>query len=165
MRKGGNLQNVIHTVGILLDRGHENIWVRRVITSENKSEQFILNCRDLWGTKVKIAEHYCFERGCEINPKVTRKMQRKYCGYPSQRLIVGIEGEVYPCCVDYEQSMPLGKVGRQTLAQLWVSKPLEALRKNLKLNNIPKGKQCADCTSFMAYDTSERDYVQDKEVI
>jgi MoaA/NifB/PqqE/SkfB family radical SAM enzyme len=92
MRKGGSRSNVIHTVNLLLDRGHENIWIRRVITSQNKSEQFTSHCRALWGQDVKIAEHHCFNRSSDKITNSVRKSARRYCAYPSQRLVIGIDG-------------------------------------------------------------------------
>jgi radical SAM protein with 4Fe4S-binding SPASM domain len=164
MRKGGSRSNVIHTINFLLDRGHKNLWVRRVITSRNKSEQFTSHCREMWGTKVKISEHYCFERGSDLNPRAARKFKRKYCGYPSQRIVVGIDGKAFPCCVDYSQIMPLGDLNKHILTEIWNNKKLRQIRKDLKMNR-PQSAQCKNCTSFMAYDMPQRYFVQDRKII
>ncbi len=97
MRVGGNLMRVLNNINALIQRGHNNIWVRRVLTEANKGEDFKGLVRAAFGDNVKISEHAEFERSKEI----AAPAKRAYCGYPSQRLVVSVTGDVFPCCVDY----------------------------------------------------------------
>lgn len=166
MRTRGDIRTVIDTVNYLVERGHKNVWVRRVITKDNKHEPYYSIAKALWDDKVKIAEHYCFDRTNVTDLKKQNQAKRKYCGYPSQRLVVATDGSVFPCCVDYYQTMLLGKVPKDDLLGIWRnSKNLIALRKNLRSNHIDElMPQCMNCTSYMAYDVAEREKVQDKEI-
>jgi radical SAM protein with 4Fe4S-binding SPASM domain len=90
--------------------------------------------------------------------------QRQYCCYPSQRIVVSVNGDMFPCCVDYKETMPLGNVRSITIMDAWRGRAVERLRKNLRVNTFQYGAQCFECTSFMAYKAKEREYVQDREI-
>lgn len=162
MRKCGDLRTVINTVNYLLDRGHDNVWIRRVITETNKNENFVQITKSTFGNKVHIADHYCFTRSDKHDEK-REKPRRIYCGYPSQRLVISTDGEVYPCCVDYYGKMLVGNFNNQDIMSIWNSQKLHALR-----NHIVEQKKmpltCRNCTSFMSYDMPERDCVEDKDL-
>lgn len=167
MRKKGDIRTVINTVNRLVEKGHDNVWVRRVLTKENKNEDYYAIAKGIWGNKIKIAEHYCFDRG-EIKNyqfKNRRKNQRTYCGYPSQRLLIATDGAIYPCCVDYYETMQLGMYPEDSLIDTWKSNWLCKLRHNLRNHIITDTmEQCKYCTSFMAYDAFERQFVQDRQI-
>lgn len=59
MRKGGRFGDVAWTIEELLARGHRNVWVRRIITDENKDEDFVGQVRRAW-PKAHPAEHFAF---------------------------------------------------------------------------------------------------------
>jgi len=159
IRIGGDLLKVLHNISKLAHAGHKNIWVRRVISNLNESEDFAGNVRKIFGNSVKIAEHYCFDRV----KKQDKPAKRVYCGYPSQRLIVAVDGGIYPCCVDYDCTMPVGTA--PALASAWNSDNLDTLRmvlKNQSVKTFPAA--CKNCTSWMGYDSPKRAFVQDREI-
>jgi len=61
MRVGGNLRRALDTIQKLTERNHSNIWVRRVITEQNKHENFYQDVREYFGDKVHVSEHPCIE--------------------------------------------------------------------------------------------------------
>jgi len=157
IRKGGDMLKVMRNINELIKLGHNNIWVRRVITDLNKDEAFVNNVKYIFGGKVKVAEHYCFDRANDqIKPG-----KRVYCGYPSQRLVVSVDGNIYPCCVDYDCTMPVGEA--PALNKAWSSEKMITLRHNLK-SGLLYPKACNKCTSWMGYDSPKRQYVQDREI-
>jgi len=160
MRCRGNLNEVIHTIKLLIDRGHENIWVRRVINENNKNEKFAKKAREIFKNKVFVSEHYAYERAKDYKLKANRV----YCGYPSQRLTITTAGDVFPCCVDYNQTMPLGNIKDNSIEKIWNDEKINLIRDCLKTNNIPAKWQCKNCTSYMAYDTTKRDNVHDRNI-
>lgn len=157
IRVGGDLLKVLGNIGKVIKAGHENIWVRRVVTDLNKHEDFAGEVKRIYGSAVKVAEHYVFERAKKGQK---RPVARVYCGYPSQRLIVAVDGSIYPCCVDYDCTMPMGQA--PDLLEAWGSKGMKALRRQLKKGGGPK--TCQACTSWMAYDSPKRESVKDREI-
>jgi len=145
MRKGGDLAKVLLNVNFLFYNKHKNIVLRRIITEENKNEDFKGIAKKLI-TDVKVSEHYAFER--VENKKMN--IPRTYCEYPSQRLVVATNGNVYPCCIDYFETMKLGNIKSDKLIDIWNSKKLVDLRSELKKGNFQG--VCANCTSWLSYD-------------
>lgn len=159
MRPGGNLMRVLNNVTRLLEAGHGNVWIRRVVTEDNRAEDFVGLVRAAFGNLVKISEHGVFERGRDT----TKPTRRAYCGYPSQRLVIAHNGDIFPCCVDYFQTLKLGNIKTDTLCSIWNGAKLEQLRQGLKTGERYPG-QCADCRSWMGYADKRRELVADKEI-
>lgn len=164
MRVGGRLSNAIWTAHELLRRGHKNVWVRRVITQENRDEPFTENCKLIFGPQVHVSEHFAFPGRNEAfqdgqNPS---SWPRAYCSYPSVRLMVLANGDVVPCCVDWRAEMVVGNVHGQSLKEIWDGGLLRKLRQELRVG-VFKSSICGSCTSFNAYSRPERAFVQDIE--
>lgn len=53
------------------------------------------------------------------NPDHTLSDARHPCSYLWRNLVVLANGDVTPCCVDYDARMVMGNVREQTLAQIW----------------------------------------------
>jgi len=165
LRKKGDLRTVINTINYLIDSGHNNISVRRVLTKENNNEDFHHIAKTVFGDKVKTSEHHCFDRNTLESYSITKlDKKRTYCGYPSQRLVIGTNGDVFPCCVDYFETMKLANIEKDDLQTIWEDIILYNLRKNLKQNIFFKNTQCLDCTSFMAYNVPERELIEPERI-
>lgn len=159
IRVGGDMLKVLDNISKLIKLGHTGIWVRRVISDQNQSEDFSGNVKRIFGDSVKVAEHYCFDRV----KKQETPAKRVYCGYPSQRLVVAVDGGIYPCCVDYDCTMPVGEA--PALEHAWNSDKMDNLRGVLKNQSVKTfQKACENCTSWMGYDSPKREFVQDKEI-
>lgn len=157
IRIGGDLLKVLNNISRLVKSEHNNIWVRRVISDTNKDEDFAHNVKKIFGNTVKVSEHYCFDRvGKQKAPK-----KRLYCGYPSQRVVVSSSGDIFPCCVDYGQTMKIGEA--PNILKAYKSSKACYIRASLK-NSIMPSSACKKCTSWMAYKSPKRAYVQDKEI-
>lgn len=153
MRKGGNLIKVLNNIEHLIGLGHKGIVIRRVITNDNKHENFKKMAKEIFGD-VETSEHYVFERSVTVK----EKSRRRYCGYPSQRLIVNVKGDCFPCCVDYNETMLLGHI-TEPLLDIWKGNKLATLIKELKANKFTS-KACQNCSSWMAYKNSKRENVK-----
>jgi radical SAM protein with 4Fe4S-binding SPASM domain len=165
MRAGGSLDRAIEVTRELVRRGHPNLWVRRVVTKENRGEPFARTARELFGPAVHISEHACIDRNTKSRHQADNPdaYERAYCGYPSQRIVIASDGTAYPCCIDTDASMPVGNVDRQTLPEIWSGKPMKELRARLR-RNVFESAICQKCESWMAYKAPQRDLVQDKEI-
>lgn len=168
-RVNGNLERAIEVTKELIRRGHPNLWIRRVITKENQHEQFKRQVDKIFGGEgYKVSEHFCFDRSTDSvhESDSAPALKRRYCGYPSQRLMISSDGTVYPCCVDYDGDMPMGKwTGERggRIVDIWNNEKFRTLRKELR-GDIFRSRICKGCTSWLAYDSPKRDKVQDKAV-
>ncbi|MCP4649749.1 MAG: hypothetical protein GY853_06670 [PVC group bacterium] len=81
----------------------------------------------------------------------TNTENRKYCGHPSRRLVVDVSGNVYACCVAYQEQkqLYLGNVTEKKLDEIWNGHKRKMLIANLKTGIM--GAACVDCTSGDAY--------------
>lgn len=168
MRRGAKLERAIQVVLELIERGHPNVWVRRVMTKDNAGEDFLGDCRAIFGDKVKVSEHYCFDRNAESDHERVGcdhddGMKRTYCQYPSQRIVVSSSGLCYPCCIDLHETMPVGDINKQSLLEIWNGDPMKKLRAELRQNKFTS-PTCATCKSWMGYDDPKRASVQDIEL-
>lgn len=171
MRVGGDLSKAKHTIWELVRRGHPNIWVRRVLSKVNHHEDFFGMVQKEWGAKVHVSQHYCFDRNATKKHEISgcdhdQESKRKYCGYPSQRLVIASTGKAYPCCIDLHETMPVGDISKQSILEIWNGQPMSDLRERLKFLKVGEWSEtCRNCESWMSYDAPQRDFVQDREII
>lgn len=170
MRVQGDFKLAISTCRALIKRNHPNLWIRRVITKANAGEPFSQNLVKLLGpTGYKVAEHFAFDRGdtqqAIHDGHALSDYGRTYCGYPSQRLMISSNGDCYPCCVDTDGTMKVGKYvpGQDAIRTIWNDAPMRNLRKELRRDEF-KSKICQKCESWMSYRAPQREFVQDVEV-
>jgi hypothetical protein len=167
IRVNGRLERALEVIAELKERGHPDVWVRRVVTRLNKDEPFVEKVKEKFGSDTKVSEHYAFDRNHYAHMALEteyEKWERVYCGYPSQRIIVTASGVCLPCCVDWGQEIEIGSWPRQSLLEIWKGEPMARLRRDLRrgaLSTAPK--ICQNCTSYMAYKRPEREWVQDRE--
>lgn len=157
LRFKGNLERVISTIKELLKRHHKGIILRRIITQDNEDENFRQDVKDMFSDWVGVSEHCCFERGNQEQQK--GEIERMYCGYPSQRLMISSLGNVYPCCVDYMETLSVGNILNQPILEIWNGKKIENLRQELKRNDF-HNNVCRNCNSWMAYKCENREFVK-----
>jgi radical SAM protein with 4Fe4S-binding SPASM domain len=77
----------------------------------------------------------------------TKQLKKnKYCGQPSRRMVVGVDGKVFACCHAYKEQpeLYLGNVKENSLKELWNSFDK---RKKLvqELKNGIMNKACLEC--------------------
>ena len=80
---------------------------------------------------------------------ITKKIRaRPPCYYLWKSFVIQWNGEVVPCCRDYDSKIVLGDVNKQTLLEIWNGKKLRKLRAEAIKGNFKNGL-CDNC-----YDTS-----------
>ena len=115
--------------------------------------------------KVEVSEHYVFDRTETTEEHIYqhKNLKRQYCGYPSQRLVIDTEGNVFPCCVDFHKTMCLGNIEIDSLLDIWNSIKLKTIRDLLKDGYFPT-HTCQNCTSWVAYKHPYSENMKDKEI-
>lgn len=172
VRVGLSLDSAKKTISRLVELGHPNLWIRRVICKDNKHEKFVEAVRKEWPKGIKISEHYAFDRNHYANEAIYesfnygdfRHWARQYCGYPSQRIVIETSGRYVPCCIAWSGEFDCaGRYPDLSLKDYWDSQWRKNLVQELR-QGIFKNAKCANCTSFMAYVRPERAFVCDKDV-
>ena len=169
MRRRGNLERAKGVIYELIRRRHPNLWIRRVLTNENKSEPFYDQVREAFGRSVHVSEHFCIDRNAVSNYETAEcrhdLLPRTYCKYPSQRIVIASTGLCYPCCIDLHETMPIGDIRKQSLLDIWRGEAMQRLRLGLKGDHPSQWSEtCRKCESWMSYDVPERKFVQDREL-
>ncbi len=66
------------------------------------------------------------------------------CTIPWDTMTVTWDGDVVPCCFDYDKKYVLGNITRSSLSEIWRSGPIEQLRNEFASNNV-RNTLCRDC--------------------
>ena len=66
------------------------------------------------------------------------------CTLPWEVMTVAWNGDVVPCCYDYDAKVVLGSLGEQSLSDIWNGEKMQALRKEFITNRVanPLCKNC-----------------------
>lgn len=66
------------------------------------------------------------------------------CTIPWDTMTVTWDGDVVPCCFDYDKKYVLGTIARSSLSEIWRDGPLELLREEFAANNV-RNPLCRNC--------------------
>lgn len=167
VRVGLSLPKAQATIDALVECGHPDLWVRRVVCQDNKHEDFAKSVYTRWPKGVRVSEHYAFDRNHYANEAVHAEdpsnWERTYCGYPSQRVVIEASGRMVPCCIAWSGELTGGFYPAMSIMDYWNSPWRKKLAQELRAGQFSNEK-CRKCTSFMAYKRPERAMVQDVEV-
>ncbi len=71
------------------------------------------------------------------------------CDWPWKKMSVTWNGDVVPCCYDYNGLYVLGNVKRESLAEIWNGERMQALRSEF-ISNAVSNPLCASCSELYA---------------
>jgi radical SAM protein with 4Fe4S-binding SPASM domain len=82
---------------------------------------------------------------------ITKK--RKYCGQPSRRMVIGVDGKVWACCHAYKEQteLYLGDINLYSLQEIWDGVYREMLVAMLKDKNFQWPEVCLQCQNRESY--------------
>ncbi|MFC1667541.1 radical SAM/SPASM domain-containing protein [Candidatus Omnitrophota bacterium] len=154
LRKGGNFEEVMENINVLLETKKERnsilpyITLQIIKTTKNIHEvpRFI----DYWKervdrisvTNIGITTR---EEILSFSTRGENKVVRKPCEQLWQRLCVFWDGRITICCGDYEGYFVIGHIDKDSLKDLWHGKELANLRKRHKMLDF-HGLVCEKCT-------------------
>jgi len=77
-------------------------------------------------------------------PEQTAGRSAVQCRWPFERMTITWDGDVVPCCFDYDKKYVLGSLRSSTLTEIWNAEPIVRLRKEFMTNNVvnPLCKNC-----------------------
>ena len=155
IRKGARfhrtLQNIIY---LAMARGvykRKPLTISRRETEETESNDLFKSFFQSLGIDVEFDIAPAIKRN-ENGGFLKNDRPRKYCGQPSRRLVIGWNGDVFACCVAYNepQQLRLGNIHTETIHEIWKSPKRKALVRKLKKGLYPCD-ECVNCTSRDAY--------------
>ena len=82
-----------------------------------------------------------------VSPEYQEMRAAKFkvtCGWPWSKMNITWDGDVVPCCYDHDKKYVLGNVATQSLAQIWNSERMIALRREFSSNRV-SNPLCAQC--------------------
>jgi len=66
------------------------------------------------------------------------------CDFPWRKMTVSWDGELVPCCFDYNKRYSLGNINDNTLVEIWNGEPMHALRQEFISNKV-SNPLCEGC--------------------
>ncbi len=66
------------------------------------------------------------------------------CSWPFERMSITWDGDVVPCCFDYDKKYVLGNIESSTLTEIWNGEPILLLRNEFMQNNVTN-PLCVNC--------------------
>ncbi len=79
------------------------------------------------------------------SPDIAPQIKRWPCRDLWENLIILYNGDVVPCCVDYDGEMILGNLSKDSLKKIWQGEKLQIMRQlhlNREFNKLPVCKNC-----------------------
>ena len=71
--------------------------------------------------------------------------KRKYCSEPWMGITITAEGNVVPCCYDYDEKYIIGNLKEESLEQIWNNKRMRLLRRQVKTQTLYDNPLCKTC--------------------
>ncbi len=130
-------------------------FIRVQMVRSNKNAHEVEDFINFWQDKVddvRISD--VMDRGqgegLSVGDQIT--VGRRRCPQPFQRLVVGRDGRVSPCCADWNQKYIVGDTNKESLMEIWNGKKMNAMRKvqnEIDLDKIDICKNCYVKESFL----------------
>lgn len=158
-RRGGNYDRLMSNINDFLQWKNLNKlvkpFVRIQMVRNNLNSMEVDDFVKYWQVRVddvRISDVMDRGQGDGFSVKDSRTMGRRRCPQPFQRLVVGRDGRVSPCCADWNQQFIVGNVEDFSLQQLWSGsrmKNMREIQKDLRHNEVDICKNCYVKESFV----------------
>lgn len=90
-------------------------------------------------------------------PEAPRPFPRRPCPFLWRQLVVTWSGEAALCCEDIHCEVPLGKVGPQSVEEIWNGKPLADIRRAHEKGAYHDVPFCLPCDTWAAHEVLQRE--------
>ncbi len=81
------------------------------------------------------------------NKKTKTKNQIVTCNFPWRAMTILWDGDVVPCCFDYDKKYALGNIKNNTLLEIWNSNKMVSLRKEFISSDV-NNQLCRNCNDL-----------------
>jgi len=113
--------------------------------SHNQIDGFLMKNYTTWDGAVQEIEDLApdsLRERSENNSEVT-------CRFPWENITVTWDGDVVPCCFDYNKKLILGNALKHSLSYIWNDSPMQAMRKEFIENRV-SNPLCINCKELRA---------------
>lgn len=121
------------------------------------NEESIKRTRDFWMNQIGVDDFLIkpfvtwngdIDEINNMQPGTIHKATKHIkCRVPWQSMTVTWDGDVVPCCFDYNKKYVLGNIYNNTLCEIWNDKPINMLRNEFLSENITNAL-CANCSEL-----------------
>ena len=138
-RRGAKIQVVVSMIDFPLNE--ESIQARRSYwESLSGVDQFLCKDFSTWDGNANDINSLA-ERGRNA---ATVDTSAVVCTLPWEVMTIAWNGDVLPCCYDYDAKVVLGNVVKQSLSEIWNGEKMQALRKEFIANRV-ENPLCKNC--------------------
>ena len=85
------------------------------------------------------------DKSQDMISKLSKKIA--ICSFPFTAMTITWDGDVVPCCYDYDKKYVLGSVANSTLLEIWNGERMKELREEF-VNNKVRNPLCKNCKDF-----------------
>jgi len=152
VRKGGHYKQLIENIKDLIkwkldnDKVKPFVRIQMVRTNVNKHE--VNDFLKFWQPKVddvRISDVMDRGQGNKFSVGDQETVGRRRCPQPFQRLVIGRDGRVSPCCADWNQEVIIGDTAQESLLDIWNGKNMQDMRDIQNKNEHYKVSICDTC--------------------
>jgi uncharacterized radical SAM superfamily protein len=168
VRRGGKFEKVRGNIDSLLDVKKQNksflpvvtLQIIRMSITEHEVDLFV----DYWKDRVdyvsvtNIGATTSDEKILSLSLREKKRVGFKPCEQLWQRFTIFWDGTVTVCCNDFDGYLAVGKVGVDSLIDLWRGEKLTNLRKRHKDLNFD-GLVCGKCANIVRYNDGKKQSV------
>ncbi len=123
----------------------ESLWFDPEIANQYLSEA-IQKCRS-YGIEVDAPPLFELER----KPDAQKQLRTQRCHWPWKGMLIGHEGEVYPCC--QWKGDVFGNINEQTFEEIWNGEHYKRLRREWITGEL--NEHCRNCSALMEGDVND----------
>jgi radical SAM protein with 4Fe4S-binding SPASM domain len=104
-------------------------------------DSFLLKHFSTWDGGAKDVSNLAQKES--FNPSHESREQ-VHCNFPWEKMTIMWDGDVVPCCYDYNKKFVLGSIKKQSLSEIWNHERMQTLRQEFKSNNVTN-PLCRSC--------------------
>jgi len=108
--------------------------------SHDQIDGFLMKNYTTWDGAVQEIENLAPESLCEKS----KNLSAVTCAFPWENITVTWDGDVVPCCFDYNKKLVLGNAVTHSLGYIWNDSPMQKLRKEFIENGVVN-PLCVNC--------------------
>lgn len=148
------VQNVHAFHRLRAERGQVKPFIRvqmvRTRTNWDQVDRFIEQWKP-WVDDIRINDVTDRGQGPELSVNDQRPIGRRKCPQPWQRMVVSSDGQVVPCCLDWNKEWVIGDATREPLTAIWRGERMEAMRQVQRDGRLDEVKPCRGCAEAASY--------------
>ena len=159
IRVGGDYRRLVRNIHELIEWKKDNradkplirLQMVRNIHNAHEVDDFISYWTPLVDD-VRISDVMDRGQGGNLSVGDQKTIGRRRCPQPFQRLVIGRDGRVSPCCADWNQEYVVGNVHEHSLMEIWNNEKMSKMRgiqNAVKLDCIGICKNCYVKESYL----------------